>query len=217
MHSRSRRAFLRGIGAASFLQAVGARASAGEAVGTFPLAFAVAEENGQRVVDNAWLAAQLAEVERLYGPIGVHVHDVGARALGLPLAQLETRTDRDSLARALLRNVINVFVVASLRDVDDTSLMRRGVHWRHSHQPSQRYIILSAIAGKTVLAHELGHYFGNGHSPVVDNLMSYERTGGEVFLDANQARTIRAAAQLVLRSGEVTAVNETPAREAPRP
>ena len=37
----------------------------------------------------------------------------------------------------------------------------------------------------TTLAHELGHFLGNGHAYVKNNLMSYERDGGEVFLDAD--------------------------------
>jgi hypothetical protein len=55
----------------------------------------------------------------------------------------------------------------------------------------------------TVLAHEMGHYFGNGHSGTLDNLMSYERTGGPVFLDPAQGRVIQASARQAFASGEL--------------
>lgn len=199
----SRRALASGVGALSVLHALRARA-ANDAIGTFPLSLAFASVDGQRVQDSAWQQAELAEAERLYAPLGVHFRVVSERTITTPRAHLETRADRDALAVDCAPKAINVFVVASLRDVDDGVSVRRGVHWRSSQHPSQRYVILSAIAGPSVLAHELGHYFGNGHSAVTDNVMSYERTGAEVFLDARQAATIRSAARLVLTSGEVT-------------
>lgn len=202
MHRLGRRAFAIGVGAVSVLHALRARATEA-AIGTFPLSLAIASVEGRRVQDAAWQAAELTEVERLYAPLGVRFR-VRERSLAIPRPNLETRADRDALATECEPKVINVFVVASLRDVDDGVSARRGVHWRSSRHPTQRYIIVSAIAGPNVLAHELGHYFGNGHSAVVDNLMSYNRTGGDVFLDERQAATIRSAARLAVTSGEVT-------------
>jgi hypothetical protein len=173
---------------------------------TLPLSFAVATEGGVPVVDQAWLDGQLAEVERLYGPLGVHFHAPAPRPLSLPLAHVESRADRDALAPAALGKLINVFVVASLRDVDDGVSPRRGVHWRARSSPSLHYVILSSIAGPSVLAHELGHYFGNGHSDQTDNLMSYRRTGAPVFLVPAQVATIHAGVRAALRAGEVDRV-----------
>jgi hypothetical protein len=59
----------------------------------------------------------------------------------------------------------------------------------------------------------MGHYFGLGHSPVPDNLMSYERTGGPVVLDAAQARIVQASARDAFRSGELVEV--VPINDAP--
>ncbi len=101
------------------------------------------------------------------------------------------------------RAVVNVFVVASLRDVDDPSRYRMGVHWRHGKTPAHRYVIVTAEALPTTLAHELGHYNGLGHSAVVDNLMSYNRTGASVFLHPAQATTVLAFARLAFASGEI--------------
>jgi hypothetical protein len=104
--------------------------------------------------------------------------------------------------------VINVFVVESLKDVDEENRYRFGVHWRPSTRPGARYVILSSTAPATVLVHELGHYFGNPHSTVADNVMSYVRTGADVFFDAPQIATIRATARRAIATHEVTLLPE---------
>jgi len=53
------------------------------------------------------------------------------------------------------------------------------------------------------MAHELGHFFGLPHTAVKNNLMSYDRDGGAVFLDAKQTSTIQAFARLYLRAKEI--------------
>lgn len=197
----SRRRLLLGAGALWALDP--ALAYADDPPVTLPLTFVVARENGEPVQGDEWLGQQLREVERIYGPLGIHFTVTPPRPGLAGAAHVETRQDRDALAADCTRKVVNVFVVASLRDVDDGVSPRRGVHWRNRHDASRRYIILSAIAGPSVLAHELGHYFGRGHSTVTDNLMSYDRTGAEVFLDTQQIATIRAAVRAIVRSGEV--------------
>ena len=57
-----------------------------------------------------------------------------------------------------------------------------------------------------VLAHELGHFFGNGHSDVPDNLMSYSRTGGRVFLDETQIDRIHMFSMRFLAAGRLADV-----------
>jgi hypothetical protein len=217
MQRIGRRSFAAGLGAAWALRVLRAGATTDGRIATFALSFAFAEENGQRVQDATWLATELAETARLYGPLGVRFQTPSDRALGSSHTHVETRADRDAFVGECVPKAINVFVVASLRDVDDGVSLRRGVHWRCSQHRERRYIIVSAIAGPTVLAHELGHYFGNGHSTEMDNLMSYERTGGEVFLDPLQSATIKREARLALTSGELGDVGSTPARAAVTP
>jgi hypothetical protein len=82
--------------------------------------------------------------------------------------------------------------VESLRDVDEPDRYRMGVCWRRGD--GKPYVIVSATARPTVLAHELGHFFGNGHSSVPNNVMSYIRTDAEVFFDAKQIAIVRSTA-----------------------
>ncbi len=159
------------------------------------------------MVDATWLDAQVDAMSRLYDPLGIHfVPSSSAHPRGLParFARVMTRDDRDALAGERRAHVVNVFVTGALGDVDEPGRMRRGVHWRSRADSQVRYVILSSIAMPGVLAHEMGHYFGLFHTAIVDNLMSYERTGGDVSITASQGRAIQAAAREVFRVGELT-------------
>ena len=78
-----------------------------------------------------------------------------------------------------------------------------GVHWRPQSDLRKHYVIIAASALPSTLAHELGHFFGNGHSKVPNNVMSYDRTGAPVFFDAGQQRKVKTFARLFLRSKEL--------------
>ncbi len=131
-------------------------------------------------------------------------------------ARLENRRDRHALGRRQHPQRIDVFVVRSLRDVDEPERMRQGVHWRprgDEFDARAHFVIVSSIAGPTVLAHELGHYFGNGHSDVPGNIMSYER--GDVppfFDDAQRARIRFSLRRFLAREELVPADGISPAR-----
>jgi hypothetical protein len=177
---------------------------------TFSLRVSVAgDDAGKPVADPAWLAGEIDAAQGLFEPFGVRFTRVDGSPLDARMAQVETRADRDALASHVTPHVIDVFVVSSLRDVDDPTRMRRGVHW---HAPSgAHYLILVAGAPTTVLAHELGHYFGNPHSRVLDNVMSYERSGAPVFFDADQGKRISTRARAYVKSGELIPENATAA------
>jgi hypothetical protein len=192
------------LAAALFFLALPSPALAAEPIPALPVSVAVATESGKPAQGGAWIDAQLAEAERLLGGAGVHLQKAALRALPESFAHLETRRDRDALTAQLQPGVINVFVVASLRDVDDPSLHRMGVHWQPRGTPRRHYVIVAASALPSTLAHELGHFFGNGHSAVKNNLMSYDRDGGAVFLDATQQGKIQAFARIFLRTKEIT-------------
>jgi hypothetical protein len=203
MKTLSRRGFLVGSALLGSTLTRSARADAPTApLRPVPVSFAVALEDGEPVRDGAWIDEQLAAMEALYAPLGLSPAKVSVRTMASRFLHLETRADRDALAAELRPGVANVFVVGTLRDVDEPARMRRGVHWRNRENASRRYVIVSSEAMPTVLAHEMGHYFGLGHSSVRDNLMSYERSGGSVFFDPAQSRIIQASSRECFRSGE---------------
>jgi hypothetical protein len=173
---------------------------------TLPVVVSIASEDGKPVRDDAWIEAQLAEADRLFTPIGLHLKKTAQRPLDERYAHLETRQDRDALAAQIVKGVINVMIVASLRDVDDPSLYRMGVHWALAAKPRTHYVIVSAEARGSTTAHEIGHFFGLPHAAKADNLMSYTRTGAPVFLDDLQARTMRSFARNYLRASDLAPV-----------
>ncbi len=163
-----------------------------------PISVAVAAVDGVPVKDGAWIEERMAETARLYNPLGIYFRKPEVRPLPERHAALETREDRDALGGLLKKGFVNVFVVATLRDVDDKESLIMGVHWAPAGDLSRHFVILAARASKTTLAHELGHYFGLAHKHhIPDNLMSYTRTGIEVFLDAAQKTKVRTNARVL--------------------
>jgi hypothetical protein len=167
---------------------------------------AVTDDQGRTIAHEDWLGAQLATAQALFAPFAVGFAKIDGAPLEARVARVETRGDRDAFAAHTAAHSIDVFIVESLRDVDEPGRMRRGVHW---HAPGgAHYVILIATAPPAVLAHELGHYFGNPHSPVADNVMSYRRTGAPVFFDAEQGQRITTRARAYVRSGELLPVGD---------
>jgi hypothetical protein len=170
------------------------------------LAFAVAQVDNRPVVDEAWIDAQVERANRHWSGVPVRFRRIETRPLVARFARIETRADRDAAADRLTTGAINVRITGFLADVDEPGRERRGVHWHLRADRSHHYIILSSIAGLDVLAHELGHFLGNGHSKVDDNLMSYTRTGSAVFLDEAQLAQARRALADYIARGELIGV-----------
>jgi hypothetical protein len=169
---------------------------------TFPISIAVAVEDGAPAAGDAWIGTQIDDANELYGPLGVRFRWTLRREISADHAQMHSRGDRDALAPLVEKNVIDVFIVAALEDVDEPGRYRKGVAWT-SKPDGTRFLILSKIAPRTVLAHELGHFFGNGHSDVADNLMSYSRTGDRVFLNEAQIARIHLFSKRFIASGRL--------------
>ena len=172
----------------------------------FRLHLAVAQNEGQPVVDETWIRAQVSTANRIFEPAGISFRVTLKEALPAAHARLNTRRDRHQLGRFLKPGYINWWAVAALRDVDDPSQFRRGVHWRPrgDFPEGAHFVIVSAIAARTVLAHELGHFFGNRrHSDTPGNIMSYERTDRLPWFDPPQLRIIANHRRRFVESGEL--------------
>ncbi len=173
---------------------------------TFGLSIAVAHEDGAAVVDDAWLENGIREANRIFSRDGVTFRWTLQKELPDTAREIHSRGGRHALELLGEPSTIDVFVVSRLEDVDEPGRYRMGVCWTGQGPDKRRYIILAKHAHATVLAHELGHFFGNPHSEVVDNLMSYERTGAEVFLDEVQSHRIRRFASSFLARGRLVDV-----------
>jgi hypothetical protein len=172
-----------------------------------PLVIHLAQVAGAPVVPRQFVEERIARANQIYAPYGVGFAIQRWVALDAVHARLEARGDRDALGAAVQARVINCFVVESLRDVDEPERMRRGVHWHSQTFAGAHFVILSAIAGPDVLAHELGHFLGNPeHSHTPGNLMSYERGEGDPVLDEAQLVRMRRAIRGYLRRRELDAV-----------
>jgi len=169
-----------------------------------PVLFHVAPGPTGPVVDATFLKAQLAHANTVFLELGIELVAVEVRQEPQQGARLVSRADRDRLARLLSPRVLNVFVVATLMDVDEPGRERRGVHWRVRRDPRLHFVVVSAISGPYVLAHELGHYFGNPeHSQTPGNLMSYLHTEAVPMLDSEQRERVWATLQRMLTQREL--------------
>jgi hypothetical protein len=203
---RSLRTLALSLGALSALIAavVCTDAHADEARRAIPIAFQIADSAGKPVADDAFVASELEHANAIYRELGIELVDVSHHKLAQRHARIVERRDRDALGPLLRPGVINVFVVGCLMDVDEPGRERRGVHWRVRSDKQRHFVIVSAISGPYVLAHELGHFLGNPeHSDVPGNLMSYQHTEAVPVLDAAQRERVAHTVAALFASGEL--------------
>jgi hypothetical protein len=182
----------------------------------------VTEADGAPVADRATIATLVEEVGQLFHGSGlcfsIDLHPLPKSA------DLLTVRDRHAFAKLALDRAINIFLVRSIKDPDpDSSTVRAAA--RAGRTPSgwlngaeiprpgrapDLYLVVRIDAGAKGFAHELGHFFGEGHSAAPDNLMSYslDRTR----FDEHQLRTFRARAAKHFREGTLTTGGTCPSR-----
>ncbi|MEY2930249.1 MAG: hypothetical protein RL033_998 [Pseudomonadota bacterium] len=176
-----------------------------------PLIFHVAQREGGEVARASFISEQLAAANSIYLPLGIELVDQGRVPLAAAHAEQLTRSHRDALARYVRKGAIHCFVVAKLMDVDEPGRERRGVHWHPRPAPTRSFLIVSQISGPDVLAHELGHFFGNReHSTVPGNLMSYQRGDRPPFLDEAQTLRVQRTLAGLLKSGTLVTLPSLP-------
>lgn len=162
--------------------------------------------DGAPVADAAWIEAQVGAAAAHLDDAEVTLtwHDAGDDGIA---ADIVTVKDRNALAvDAADDGDVHVFVVARLADKDLEGNWLNGVHWRYGGKRrglrGRRYVILSReTRWSSTLAHELGHFFGLGHTDNEDGLMTTgpARGTGEPYLDEAQLATVRARARRWVR------------------
>lgn len=138
----------------------------------FAIQLHIAGDDHGLVAEPPWIAKQLAGANRHFSPLDVGFQLAGVDSLPASAVHVETRADRDALAKGrLTSHIIHVFVVGQLDDVDVENGIAYGVTWRRPKDP-RRYLIVSAQALERTLAHELGHFFGLPHSTHAISIMN---------------------------------------------
>lgn len=178
------------LAAPLFLLAAASMARATPSATRFGLTLHVAaDDRGVAVADRPWLEAWVREASAYFAPADLAFAIEDVRHLGPSSDVLRTNRDRHALARHFVERRINVFVVTRIEDPRPSRATVRaaalrghtlsgrlgGAHVRtRGHEPGT-YVIVLAGSHPTTLAHELGHFFGAGHHPDEENIMSYGR------------------------------------------
>ncbi len=125
------------------------------------------------VIGAGWLESQIREANRHFKSSDLAFRITSVDSVDASFTIVSTREQRDEIGRKrFARGRIDVYGVGQLDDVDAIGEQIRGVHWRDRVSTDRRWIIIAGYAGKGVLAHELGHFFGLPHSTYAASIMN---------------------------------------------
>lgn len=189
------------------LLCLGQTQARGSAPWLVPIVFHVAESAEHRAPIEPFLLNQVRRANEAFAKTGIAFEDRGHEPLAAAHAVLVSREDRDRLLPYAKLGAVHCMLVARLMDIDEPGRERRGVHWYRAGTSRPHIVILSTLAGDYVLAHELGHFFGNPrHSQEPGNLMSYLPGELPPFLTEPQKARVRASLGRMRQKGELPAL-----------
>jgi len=182
------------------------RAYAGAAILRIPVTVHLAVDQRDHPATMRRLQAALARANLALSPSGVELVVRAIEALPGSYGSITRRRDRRRIAHHAPRDgTLHVFMVSNIELGSPGSGDRsvRGLHWRYSgvlrRLREREYVVVSGDAPATTLVHEVGHYFGLGHSERAENLMCSCRRGPRQVFSAQQGAVIRAGARSFLQ------------------
>jgi hypothetical protein len=181
-----------------------------------PVTVHLATDEGHPVTDEGWVDEFIDRANQLYEPASIQFEVKARPTFDSPGPLITKVAERHALAEyAEPDGTIHFFVVARLADKEIKDKWISGVHWRYVGKQKEwrgrRYIILSRRAARVdTPAHELGHYFGNGHTKDPGNLMKSLPRDDDCSLSKVQIRRIKKKLNWLVRKKVLKVSDERP-------
>jgi len=152
-----------------------------------------------------WVALQVETANDRLAVIGAAIEVVSVSALPAGRSDLKRVADRDALDPIGGRAPLRWFVVERLVDSGEPGRLRKGVTWRRG---GGVYVIVASDAWRWVLAHELGHVLGLGHSREAASIMNKAPRAWpppwQIGFTARERPVMRRTLARLLRAGTLT-------------
>lgn len=156
---------------------------------------------------SGWLRDQLTAANDRLRVIDAAVQVVKTSALPDGFADIASTTLRSQLGGYGAQTPLRWFVVRRLQDDTDPNRERKGVTWRDG---SAVWVIEARSAWRWVLAHELGHVLGLGHSREAASIMNKTPRAWpppwKIGFTPREQPTMRRTLAALLRQGRVSLV-----------